>query len=212
MNVIERLLVLAPHTDDAELGCGGTIARLLEAGTRVHVATFSTAEGSLPPGSPPDRLKLEFIEAMQCLGIPPECQTICNYPVRRLNSFRQEVLEELIVLGREFRPDAVFLPSCSDLHQDHQVVSEEGLRAFKHLTVLGYELPWNHIAFSAGAFVTLTAAHLAAKWRALACYSSQVELGRPYFTRAFIESLALVRGTQVKVPLAEAFEIIRFKF
>ena len=210
MKAIKRLLVLAPHTDDAELGCGGTIARLLEEGTQVFVATFSTAEGSLPPGSAENRLEVEFLEAMGRLGIPDSQLRVYHYPVRRMSSFRQEVLEEVVKLGKEFQPDAVFLPSGCDLHQDHQVVFVEGLRAFKHLTVLGYELPWNHIRFSASAFVTLTPAHLAAKWNALECYTSQIELGRPYFNREFVESLARVRGTQVKVPFAEAFEIIRF--
>jgi len=50
MNTMRRVLVLAPHTDDAELGCGGTIARLLTDGADVFVAAFSTAEESLPPG------------------------------------------------------------------------------------------------------------------------------------------------------------------
>ena len=210
MKAIERLLGLAPHTDDAELGCGGTIARLLEEGTEVFVATFSTAEGSLPPGSAANRLEVEFMEAMGRLGIPDEQLRVYHYPVRRLSSYRQEVLEEVVGLGKEFQPDAVFLPSGCDLHQDHQVVNTEGMRAFKHLTVLGYELPWNHIQFTASAFVTLQPRHLESKWRALECYTSQIELGRPYFTREFVESLARVRGTQVKVGFAEAFEIIRF--
>ena len=47
----EEFMILAPHTDDAELGCGGAIARLLEGGTRVHIAVFSTAEESLPKGA-----------------------------------------------------------------------------------------------------------------------------------------------------------------
>ena len=210
MKAFERLLVLAPHTDDAELGCGGTIARLLEEGTEIFIATFSTAEGSLPPGSAANRLEVEFMTAMTRLGISDDRLKVFHYPVRRLNSFRQEVLEEIIQLGKAFRPDAVFLPSGFDLHQDHQVVSEEGIRAFKHLSVFGYELPWNHIRFSASAFFTLQERHLQSKWNALECYSSQIELRRPYFTREFVQSLAQVRGTQVKVALAEAFEIIRF--
>src|ERR1700733_12626407 len=72
MSSMQRVLVLAPHTDDAELGCGGTIARLLREGEDVFVAAFSTAEGSLPPGTAPTRLRDEFLTAMQSLGIPPE--------------------------------------------------------------------------------------------------------------------------------------------
>ena len=64
-----RALVLAPHTDDAELGCGGTIARFLEEGVELRVAAFSTAEDSLPPGMPRTQLRDEFIESMGTFGI-----------------------------------------------------------------------------------------------------------------------------------------------
>jgi N-acetylglucosamine malate deacetylase 1 len=203
-------LVLAPHTDDAELGCGGTIARLLEDGIRVSVAAFSTAEESLPPGSAANRLESEFYEAMHRLGLPSENLFVYHYQVRRLSYSRQDVLEEMVMLGKTVRPDAIFLPSGNDLHQDHQAVHLEGLRAFKHLTVLGYELPWNHISFSAQAFVKLEQRHVDMKWEALKAYSSQLELSRPYFAQTFIESLARLRGTQVKVTFAEAFEVVRF--
>ena len=51
--VPKRILVLAPHTDDAELGAGGSMTKWLEAGVDLHVAVFSTAEESLPNGSAP---------------------------------------------------------------------------------------------------------------------------------------------------------------
>ena len=112
-------------------------------------------------------------------------------------------------LGQEIAPEWVVIPSGSDLHQDHATIHDEALRAFKHKTVLGYELPWNHITFCASAFVTLERRHIDRKWEALTCYASQLELGRPYFTKEFHESLARVRGLQVKNDWAEAFELIR---
>jgi LmbE family N-acetylglucosaminyl deacetylase len=208
----QRILVLAPHTDDAELGCGGTIARLLREGKDVYVAAFSTAEQSLPPGVPATRLRDEFLAAMETLGIPPEKSFVFGYPVRRLSYYRQEVLEELVKLRRQVKPDMVLLPSASDLHQDHQVLNVEGLRCFKDMSIWGYELPWNNISFSSQAFVTLETCDLQAKWGALQAYHSQFELSRPYFTWQFIESLARVRGVQVHEPYAEAFEVIRLKW
>ena len=56
MLIPERILVLAPHTDDAELGAGGSMAKWLEAGVDLHVAVFSTAEESLPACASPTRL------------------------------------------------------------------------------------------------------------------------------------------------------------
>lgn len=207
----KKLLVLAPHTDDAELGCGASIARFVEEGVRVYVTAFSTAEESLPPGSPPDALRDEFLEAMRLLGIPAGCQRVYGYPVRRLSYYRQEVLEELVRLRNEIEPDIVFVPSRSDMHQDHQVLHAEGLRAFKHVTIWGYELPWNHIEFSANAFVTFEQRHLEKKWEALRAYKTQIKLGRPYFTHEFISGLALLRGIQVKARYAEAFDVTRIK-
>ncbi len=204
-----RILVLAPHTDDAELGCGGSMARWVEEGREVYVAAFSTAEASLPEGSQAGRLADECRAALDVLGIPEPRRHIFDFPVRELGYHRQEVLEILVRLGREIQPDWVVVPSGADLHQDHQVVYHEGLRAYKHLTLLGYELPWNHITFSASAFVTLEERHLDAKWAALTRYGSQLELSRPYFTRDYVFSIASVRGLQVKAPWAEAFELIR---
>jgi len=204
--------VLAPHTDDAELGCGGTIAKLTESGRDVFVAAFSTAEESLPEGKPPDTLRREFFAAMPALGVPEANLLVYGYRVRHLSYARQEVLEEIIRLRGDLDPDLVLLPSGHDLHQDHQVVFGEGLRAFKHRSVLGYELPWNHIRFDAHAFCVLDARHIERKWEALQAYRTQIELGRPYFTRDFIEGLARVRGTQVQAAFAEAFEVLRLRW
>ena len=51
-----RVLVLAPHTDDGEFGCGGSIARMVAAGAEVHYHAFSSASRSLPEGWPSDTL------------------------------------------------------------------------------------------------------------------------------------------------------------
>ena len=50
-------LVLAPHTDDGEFGCGGTMARLIESGVEVTYVAFSTAAKSVPEGFPRDILR-----------------------------------------------------------------------------------------------------------------------------------------------------------
>ncbi len=204
-----NVLVLAPHTDDAELGCGGIMSRLLEEGADLHVVAFSSAEESVPEGAPREILKDEFYRSMSALQIPLDHLKVCAYPVRRFSDYRQDVLEDLVKWKRELRPDLVLLPSGNDLHQDHQVIYQEGLRAFKDNSVLGYELPWNHITFSAQAFVTLEEAHIEKKWSALQAYQSQIELRRPYFSEAFIRGLAKLRGTQIKADWAEAFEVLR---
>ena len=82
---IENVLVLAPHTDDGELGLGGTINKLILAGNKVTYVAFSTAEESVPEGFPKDILKTEVRNATLQLGIKPDDLIIFNYQVRKLN-------------------------------------------------------------------------------------------------------------------------------
>ena len=138
----KNILVLAPHTDDGELGLGGTISRLIEDGKKVTYVAFSTAQQSVPEGFPKDILKTEVKQATQTLGIEPENLIIYNYEVRKLGYARQEILEELIRLKKVSDFDLVFIPSLHDIHQDHTTIAQEGLRAFKNTNILGYELIW----------------------------------------------------------------------
>ena len=204
----KRVLVLSPHIDDGEFGCGGTIARWSREGYEVYYAAFSTAEASVPPGFPKDVLELEVREATPHLGIAPSRLIIFRYTVRTLSNFRQEILEEMVRLKRELQPDIVLLPCSHDLHQDHETITKEGLRAFRNGTVLGYEMPRNNITFSAQAFISLTEADLLAKVRALKCYESQKFRG--YTDERYVRALAVTRGMQIGVEYAESFEVLRW--
>lgn len=204
---IKTALVLAPHTDDGELGCGATIAKLIDEGCAVYYAAFSTADTSVSPEFPPNQLAKEVKHATAELGIPQENLIIYNYEVRKLNYVRQEVLEELILLRDKINPQLVFMPSSEDIHQDHQTIFNEGLRAFKFSSILGYELIWNNRSFSTDCFVRVNASHVGRKVKALHMYETQH--GKSYMDPDFIRSLAKVRGTQIGSEYAEAFEVIR---
>ena len=208
MPINNRVLVLAPHTDDGELGCGGTISRMVEEGREVYYAAFSTAAESVPPPFPPNILEKEVREGTKVLGIPAANLLVYKYRVRHLPDMRQEILEELVRMKREIDPATVFLPSAQDLHQDHQTIHLEGLRAFKMVTVLGYELPWNNLSFDYRHFCVLTRAHVQTKVAALRCYQSQQH--RPYTQEDFIWSWARTRGGQIMVEYAEAFDVLRW--
>ena len=208
MTANNRVLVLAPHTDDGELGCGGTISRMVEEGREVYYAAFSTAAESVPPPFPPDILEKEVREGTKVLGIPAANLLVYKYKVRHLPHMRQEILEELVRMKREIDPATVYLPSAQDLHQDHQTVHIEGLRAFKTVTVLGYELPWNNLSFDYRHFCVLTREHVQTKIAALRCYQSQQH--RPYTQEEFIWSWARTRGGQIMVEYAEAFDVLRW--
>ena len=203
----KRVLVLAPHTDDGELGCGATIAKLIESGSDVYYAAFSTADESVPKGFPKNQLEIEVKAATKKLGIKNKNLFVYKYHVRKLNYVRQEILEALIKLRDEVKPEVVFLPSSKDIHQDHVTVTNEGIRAFKYCTILGYELIWNNLSFNTDCFITLKEKHVKKKIKALEAYKTQA--GKAYMEPDFIRSLAKVRGTQIGVDFAETFEVIR---
>lgn len=207
LNDFWNVLVLAPHTDDGELGLGGTIHLLRSQGKKVTYVAFSTAEQSVPEGFPKDILRVEVEKATSVLGIEPENLIVFGYEVRKLSYVRQEILEELIRLKRKEHFDLIFIPSLHDIHQDHTTIAQEGLRAFKNTTILGYELIWNNLTFNTQCFVKLREVDVEAKINALMEYCSQGK--RDYLSKEFVYSLAISRGVQAGVGYAEAFEVVR---
>ncbi|MFX1282157.1 MAG: PIG-L deacetylase family protein [Promethearchaeota archaeon] len=205
----ERILVLAPHTDDGELSMGGSIVKFIEQQKDLYLAAFSSVRASLPPGVPDDTLVKEIKAAAKVLNIPQDHIILYDYTVRKFSYNRQEILEDLVKLRREVEPDIIFLPSPNDLHQDHTTISQEGIRAFKTDSILGYELPWNNIYFQTQCFSVLQEKHVQKKIEALLCYKSQKHRG--YVNPEFIRGLAIARGVQIKAQYAEAFEVIRWK-
>jgi LmbE family N-acetylglucosaminyl deacetylase len=202
------VLILAPHTDDGELGCGGTISRFIEEGRSVYYAAFSTAADSILPPFPPDILTTEVKKAIKVLGIDQQNLMLFDYQVRKLECHRQEILEELLKIKNDIHPQTVFIPCQTDLHQDHLTIYNEGLRAFKDCTLLGYELPWNNISFHTRHFVCLKDKHIKKKYEALRCYQSQAD--RHYIHEDFLYALARTRGVQIGSKYAEAFDVIRW--
>ena len=209
MNILpfQNVLALSAHTDDMEYGCGALIHRLIKQGAQVTSAVFSICEDSVPVGFPDDILLSEMYQAAKELGLAKENINVFRYPVRKLPQYRQEILEELVKLAKISQPDLVLTPSSQDIHQDHQVIYQESIRAFRYITLLGYELPWNTIAFTASGIIEVTRPDLQAKARAISCYKSQQF--RHYSKFEFFESMARLRGTQQKKEFAEAFEVIR---
>jgi LmbE family N-acetylglucosaminyl deacetylase len=203
----ERALVLAPHTDDGEFGCGGTMARLVDAGCAVRYVAFSIATRSLPEGFPPDTLAREVREATAELGIAADDLNVHDFDVRTFPEHRQDILEALVALWEEWQPDVVFQPSLHDMHQDHKTIAEEGLRAFKRTTILGYEIPWNNFDFAYQWYVALEQRHVERKVAALERYASQQH--RRYANPEYVWNVARTHGINVNREYAEVFQVYR---
>lgn len=207
-----KVLFLSPHTDDVELGCGGSLAKFIEEGNEIKWAVFSTAEESLPKNFSPDTLREEFNNVLKSYGLGADDSIIFQNPVRKLSDHRQEILENMVKIRRDFEPDLVIGPSLNDYHQDHQVVANEMIRAFKTTSgIICYELPWNHVTFNSQLFVKLTKSHIDKKIEALNNYESQIFIGKEYFKKEFVYGIAKMRGVQCGSEFAEAFEVIRWR-
>lgn len=202
------ILVLAPHTDDGELGAGGSIARWVDEGHDLHYVAFSSCQSSVPTGWPADVLLGEVAEATKQLGIRSDNVRVLDFEVRRFGDARQEILQTMVDLQRELTPGLVLMPSLDDLHQDHHVVAQEGLRAFKRTSVLAYEVAWNTLSFRTTSFVELQERHVQAKIDALQCYRSQA--GRSYTDPDFLRSQLRFHGVQAGFTHAETFDVLRW--
>ena len=138
----------------------------------------------------------------------PDALTVHDFEVRTFPQVRQEILELLIEVQRDFAPEMVLMPTIGDIHQDHHTIAAEGLRAFKRTTILGYEIPWNQFSFAKQSYVVLEERHLDAKVRALACYESQQH--RNYANEEFVRNLARTHGIEIGREHAECFEVVRW--
>lgn len=202
------IIVFAPHTDDGEIGCGGLISWAVEVGVEVYYVAFSSAQISLPEGAPKDTLVKEVKNATAVLGIKPENLILYDFPTRSFPAHRQALLDEMIKLRSQIKPKLILTPSLNDIHQDHQTVAHEALRAFKKQSILCYEEPWNNINFATNCFISLDEKHIDKKIEALKCYQSQMR--RSYLNEEAVRALALTRGTQLEGGYAEAFEVVRW--
>src|SRR5207244_6812237 len=183
------------------------MARLADTGIEVRYVAFSIATKSLPEGFAPDTLAREVREATAELGISDSNLIVHDFEVRTFPEHRQDLLELLIALWEEWQPDVVFQPSLHDIHQDHQVIAAESMRAFKRTTILGYEIPWNNFDFAYQAYVSLQQSHVDKKVAALSRYASQQH--RRYSDADYIRNVARTHGINVNRDYAEVFEVYR---
>ena len=115
-----RVLIFAPHPDDETLGCGGTIAKLINAGVAVKVVLASLGEKGYPQGVDPTQVaelrKKEFMAAMAVLGVTDmEFYSEPDAEFKRSAHLSKQLNDSI----SRFSPDWMFLPSPLDCHRDH---------------------------------------------------------------------------------------------
>ena len=112
-----RFLVVAPHPDDAELGMGGTIIKLISQGHAVHLLDMTNGEPT-PNGSPEIRER-EWTAATKLLGCTRSNLGLKNREVTHDLASRYK----LAAVIREHRPSTMFIPFSPDAHPDHVAIT-----------------------------------------------------------------------------------------
>ncbi|MFO0752767.1 MAG: PIG-L deacetylase family protein [Thermodesulfovibrionales bacterium] len=206
-----RILAVAAHLDDVELGCAGIISRYRRS-AEFHVLALSCERRDSRGAVQEVRDKKEAQKALRLMGLKPPALSIENIPTQLFDSHPQEIREILIRHGERLRPDLVLVPSKNDIHQDHRMLCEQAEKVFKRTSLLGYEIINSSFTFMPSLYVEIAKKDLDRKIAAVSSYVSQMNpdtTTADYFSREVLESLAVTRGVKIGVRYAEAFEIYR---
>lgn len=198
----KKVLFLGAHPDDIELGCGALLHHLAKK-TDVLCVTLSDNQKN------PDlkKVKDEHIRSMKVLGVPEEKIVFGPFSTRVFPNSRQDILEYFLKLRKDFQPDLIFTHSKQDVHQDHNTMTDEALRAFRGITVLGFDVVRSSHGFFPHFLAEVTEADVNAKIKALAEYETYRD--RYYFNEELTRSIMVRHGALAELPFAEGFDILR---
>jgi LmbE family N-acetylglucosaminyl deacetylase len=198
----KRICFIGAHPDDIELGCGALIANI--AG-RAELLCLTLSDNKKNPEL--QNLVNEHRVSMAILGIKPELDIVKDFETRRFPHSRQEILETMLDVRREFKPDLVFVHTKNDIHQDHITTTEEALRAFRGTTVLGFDVLRSSYGFFPHFLFEVNEADVEKKIEALSAYTTYKE--RYYFDKEITRSTLIRYGALAERAYAEGFDIIR---
>lgn len=198
----KKVLFLGAHPDDIEIGCGALIHHIVKQ-TEILCVTLSDNQKN------PDlkNIKNEHLESMKVLGVPGEKIVFGPFVTRVFPDARQEILEYFLQLRRDFKPDLIFTHSKQDMHQDHNTMTEEALRAFRGITVLGFDVVRSSYGFFPHFLVEVAEEDVNKKIEALGEYETYRD--RYYFNSELTRSIMVRHGALAECPFAEGFDILR---
>ena len=198
----KKVLFLGAHPDDIEIGCGALIHHIVQQ-TEILCVTLSDNQKN------PDlkNVKNEHIRSLKVLGVPEDKIVFGPFTTRVFPDARQEILEYFLDLRRNFQPDLIFVHSKQDVHQDHLTMTDEALRAFRGITVLGFDVVRSSYGFFPHFLVEVTEEDVTKKIEALAQYKTYQD--RYYFNSELTRSIMVRHGALAEVPFAEGFDILR---
>jgi len=197
-----KVMFLGAHPDDIELGCGALLANI---GGRADIVCVTLSDNQDNPELAD--LVDEHKRSMEVLGVPAGSVLLGAFETRNFARDRQQILEYLYQLNREHRPDIVFVHTLADIHQDHGVVTQEALRAFRGTSVLGFDVLRSSHGFFPHFLVEVSQDDVERKLKALAEYKTYGQ--RYYFDPAVVRATLVRHGALAERPYAEGFDILR---
>ena len=198
----KRVLFLGAHPDDIELGCGALIHHIAFI-SQVRCVTLSDNQKN--PSL--KNVVEEHYKSMEILGVNRRNAMFGQFTTRIFPDARQEILEYFLKLREEFQPDIIFVHSRQDVHQDHNTMTEESLRAFRGISVLGFDVVRSSYGFFPHFLVEVTEEDVNAKIKALSQYETYRD--KYYFNSELTRSISVRHGALAEIPFAEGFDILR---
>lgn len=200
----KRTLFLGAHPDDIELGCGGLLHHIVHK-TDADVLCVTLSDNQKNPDL--HNVVEEHFRSMAILGVPKEKIVLGPFTTRVFPDARQDILEYFLMLRKDFKPDLIFVHSKEDIHQDHNVMTEEALRAYRGITVLGFDVVRSSYGFFPHFIVEVTEEDVNKKIEALSQYETYRD--RYYFNAELTRSIMVRHGALAECPFAEGFDILR---
>lgn len=198
----KRVLFLGAHPDDIELGCGALLHHIVKH-TDVLCVTLSDNQSN------PDlkNVKDEHYKSMAVLGVAKEKVIFGSFTTRVFQNARQDILEYFLKLRKDFTPDLIFVHSKQDVHQDHNTMTDEALRAFRGITVLGFDVVRSSYGFFPNFLVEVKEEDVSKKVEALAQYETYRD--RYYFNSEVTRAIMVRHGALAECAFAEGFDTLR---
>ncbi len=198
----KKVLFLGAHPDDIEIGCGALIHSIVNQ-TEILCVTLSDNQQN------PDlkNVKSEHLKSMKVLGVPEKQIIFGSFTTRVFPTARQEILEYFLKLRKDFQPDLIFTHSKQDVHQDHNTMTDEALRAFRGITVLGFDVVRSSYGFFPNFLAEVSEEDVNKKVEALGKYETYRD--RYYFNSELTRSIMVRHGALAECAFAEGFDILR---
>ena len=198
---VKRVLCIGAHSDDIEIGCGGTVLKLIEQNPKLEFYWLCLC-------SNPQRAKEAVASANHFLrGVKKKTIVVKEFRDGFLPYIGAPVKEAFEEIKKTFVPDLIFTHRREDLHQDHRMACELTWNTFRSHMILEYEIPkYDADLRSPNFFVPLTDKQARKKVTGLMRYFG-TQKNKHWFTEDLFEGLMRLRAIEVASPLryAEGF-------